>query len=80
MPIGALRYLSGIGDGDDVDDPMMEDNFSLPSPLPLKLRTKSYEPPFMASLRRRQTVTRILLIIAAVAFFMYIFFLSALWF
>ena len=73
MPIGALGHLSGIRDNDDVDDSMIDDNYFLPSPLPVKLRTKSYEPPFMASLRRRRTVTRILLITAAVAFLMYIF-------
>ena len=44
MPIGALGHLSGIRDGDDVDDSMIDDNYFLPSPLPVKLRTKSYEP------------------------------------
>ena len=68
MPIGALGYMNTLSDNDD--DMMMDD--SLPSPLPLKLRTKSYEPPFMASLRRRKNVTRTLLTIAAFALFVYI--------
>ena len=54
---------------DDDDDGEDDGDYVLPSPLPLRLRTRSYEPPVLMPWRRK--VTKVLLVGAAFIFFVY---------
>jgi len=54
---------------DDDDDGEDDGDYVLPSPLPLRLRARSYEPPVLMPWRRK--VTKVLLVGAAFIFFVY---------